>query len=261
MAKIIVLGAMKGGVGKSVSTYNLAYSLKKLDKNVLVVDFDSSANITRCVVEDMKEVEVSIGDLMMNQMDEEEQPNPTEYIINRNGVDFIPPSSKVLSAVDAKLRLEMGAEKILACILEPFREVYDYILIDTCPSLNTLTINALAAADEVIIAANPQFWAMVGLEDFLLTVKKIKNRVNSRLEVAGILLTMCEERTNLCKVITEEVAEAFDGKLRIFDSKIPSTVKVGESVYYGEPLLEYAPRTKACKAYQNLAKELIENEG
>ena len=101
MVKIIVLGAMKGGVGKSVSTYNLAYSLNKLGKKVLVVDFDSSANITRCVVEDIKTVEISIGDLMMNQMDEEEQPNPAEYIINRNGVDFIL-SSKVLSAVDAK---------------------------------------------------------------------------------------------------------------------------------------------------------------
>lgn len=212
MAKIIVLGAMKGGVGKSVSTYNLAYSLNKLGKKVLVVDFDSSANITRCVVEDIKTVEISIGDLMMNQMDEEEQPNPAEYIINRNGVDFIL-SSKVLSA-----------------------------------------------ADEVIIAANPQFWVMVGLEDFLLTVKKIKNRVNSKLDVSGILLTVCEKRTNLCKVITEEVAGTFNGKLRIFDSKIPSTVKVGESVYYGEPLLEYAPRTKACRMYQNLAKELIADE-
>ena len=94
MAKIIVLGAMKGGVGKSVSTYNLAYSLNKLGMKVLVVDFDSSANITRCVVEDIKTVEISIGALMMNQMDEEEQPNPAEYIINRKGVDFIP-SSKV----------------------------------------------------------------------------------------------------------------------------------------------------------------------
>ncbi len=120
MAKIIVLGVMKGGVGKSVSTFNLAYSLRKLGKNVLVVDFDSSANITRCLAEDLKTIEISIGDLMMNQMDEEEQPNPVEYIINRNGVDFIS-SSKVLSAVDAKLKLKMGAEKILACILEPLR--------------------------------------------------------------------------------------------------------------------------------------------
>ena len=113
-------------------------------------------------------------------------------------------------------------------------------------SLNTLNINALSAADEVIIVADTQFWAMTGLEDFLLTVKKIKNRVNSKLEVSGILLTMCEERTNLCIVITDEVEETFNGKLRIFSSKIPRTIKVGESVYYGEPLLEYAPRTKAC---------------
>ncbi|GAA0797688.1 ParA family protein [Faecalicatena orotica] len=259
MAKIIVLGAMKGGVGKSVSTYNLAYSLKKLGKNVLMVDFDGSANITKCVVENMKTVKISIGDLMLNQMDKEEQPNPAEYIINRNGVDFIP-SSQMLSAVDAKSRLEMGAEKILACILEPFRKEYDYILIDTCPSLNALTINALSVADELIIAADTQFWAMTGLEDYLGTVKKIKNRINSRLEVSGILLTMCEERTNLCKVITQEVEDQFNGKPRIFNSKIPRNIKVGESVYYGEPLLEYAPRTKACKMYQNLAKEVIADE-
>ncbi len=224
-----------------------------------MVDFDSSANITRCVVEDMKTIEISIGDLMMNQMDEEEQPNPAEYIIIRNGVDF-KPSSKVLSVVDAKLRLEMGAEKILACILEPLRENYDYILIDTCPSLNILNINALSAADEVIIVADTQFWAMTGLEDFLLTVKKIKNRVNSKLDESGILMTMCEERTNLCKVITDEVEETFNGKLRIFGSKIPRTIKVGESVYYGKSLLEYASRTKACRMYQNLAKELIADE-
>lgn len=107
---------------------------------------------------------------------------------------------------------------------------------------------------------NNDFFVLIYGFIILLTVKKIKSRVNSKLDVSGILLTMCEERTNLCKVITEEVAETFNGNLRIFDSKIPSTVKVGESVYYGEPLLEYAPRTKACKAYQNLAKELIANE-
>ena len=261
MAKIIVLGAMKGGVGKSVSTFNLAYSLAELGKKVLAVDFDSQANLTTCMgVEDVAAVPVTIGHLMMNQIEEEEQPELEEYIMNRNGVDFIP-SSMVLSAVDAKLRIEMGAERILAGILEPLRDRYDYILIDTCPSLGALTINALAAADEVIIAANPQLLAMMGLQDFLKSVRKIKNRINPKLEVAGILLTMCEARTNLCKVITEQVSETFAGQLRIFDSKIPNTVKVGESVYYSEPLLEYAPGCKACKAYQNLAKELIENEG
>ena len=227
MAKIIVLGAMKGGVGKSVFTFNLAYSLAELGKTVLAVDFDSQANLTTCMeVEDVAAVPVTIGQLMMNQMEEEEQPEPEEYIMSRNGVDFIL-SSMVLSAVDAKLRIEMGAERILAGILESLRDRYDYILIDTCPSLGVLTINALAAADEVIIAANPQLLAMMRLQDFLKSVRKIKNRINPKLEVAGILLTMCEARTNLCKVITEQVTETFAGQFRIFDSKIPNTVKMG----------------------------------
>lgn len=167
----------------------------------------------------------------------------------------------ILSAVDAKLRLEMGAEKMLSSILKPLRDRYDAIIIDTAPTLGALNINALAAADEVIITVNPQLLAMMGLQDFLKTVKKIKARVNERLLVAGILLNMCDARTNLCKVITEQVCDTFDGQIRIFDSRIPNTVKVGESVYYSEPLIEYAPECNASKAYQNLAKELIAYEG
>ena len=127
--------------------------------------------------------------------------------------------------------------------------------------IGALNINALVAADEVIITVNPQLLAMMGLQDFLKTVKKIKSRINDKLDVAGILLTMCDARTNLCKVITEQVSDTFEGQIRIFDSKIPNTVKVGESVYYSEPLLEYAPECKACEAYENLAKELIAYEG
>ncbi len=257
MGKVILIGATKGGVGKSASTYNLAYSLASMGKKVLAVDFDSQANLTTCFgVENTVAVPVTIGHLMMAQIDDEELPNPSEYIMNRNGVDFIP-SSMVLSAVDAKLRLEMRAERMLANILEPLRDSYDYLVIDTCPALGALTINALAAADGVVITANPQLLAMMGLQEFLKTIKKIKSRINPKLEVEGILLTMCEARTNLCKVISEQVSETFEGQIRIFDSKIPSSVKVGESVYYSEPLLEYAPQTKACKAYLDFGKELI----
>ena len=261
MGKVILVGATKGGVGKSASSYNLAYSLASLGKKVLAVDFDSQANLTTCFgVEDTAAVPVTIGHLMMAQMEDEMLPDPVEYIMNRNGVDFIP-SSMVLSAVDAKLRLEMGAEKILANIIEPLRDSYDYVIIDTCPALGALTINALAAADGVVITVNPQLLAMMGLQDFLKTIKKIKSRINPKLEVEGILLTMCEARTNLCKVISEQVAETFEGQIKVFNSKIPSTVKVGESIYYSEPLLEYAPETKACKAYLDFGKELIAYEG
>ena len=147
MGKIILVGATKGGVGKSVSTYNLAYSLASMGKKVLAVDFDSQANLTTCFgIEDTAAVPVTIGHLMMAQIEDEELPEPSEYIMSRNGVDFIP-SSMVLSAVDAKLRLEMGAERMLANILDPLRDLYDYLIIDTCPALGALTINALAAAD------------------------------------------------------------------------------------------------------------------
>lgn len=255
--KVIIVGATKGGVGKSVSTYNLAYSLASMGKRVLAVDFDSQANLSTCFgIEDTAAVPVTIGHLMMAQIEDEEMPDTSEYVQSRNGVDFIP-SSMVLSAVDAKLRLEMGAEKMLANILEPLKDRYDYLIVDTCPALGALTINALAAADGVVITVNPQLLAMVGLQEFLKTIKKIKSRINPRLEVEGILLTMCEPRTNLCKVISEQVTETFEGQIRVFESKIPSTVKVGESVYYSEPLLEYAPNTKVCKAYMDFGKELI----
>ena len=257
MSKIIVIGSQKGGVGKTTTTFNLAYVLSRMGKKVLAVDFDSQANLTTCYgVENKDELEYTIGHMMMAQIDDEELPDPSEYIMNRNGVDFIP-SSMVLSAVDAKLRLEMGAERMLANILEPLRDEYDYLIIDTCPALGALTINALAAADGVVITVNPQLLAMMGLQEFLKTIKKIKSRINPKLEVEGILLTMCEARTNLCKVISEQVMETFEGQIRIFESKIPSTVKVGESVYYSEPLIEYAPQTKACKAYLDFGRELI----
>ena len=258
MGKIYMIGAMKGGVGKSVSVFNLAYSLQKRGKRVLAVDFDPQANLTRCF--GAEDVDVAIGDLMMAVIEDEELPEREEYIWERNGVDFIP-SSIQLSAVEAKLRLEMGTEKMLATILEPLKGDYDYILIDTSPSLGALNINAMAAADEVIVTVNPQLLAMMGLQDFLKSVKKIKSRLNEKLNVAGIPLTMCDARTILCKTITEQVAETFQGQIRIFESKIPNTVKVGESVYYSEPLIEYAPDSNACRAYNKLAGEVIAYEG
>ena len=259
-AKIYMCGSQKGGVGKTTTTLNLAYSLAKLGKKVLAVDFDSQANLTTCLgVENPSSLEVTVGHLIMAMIEDEDLPNPSKYIYTNEGIDFIP-SSIFLSVVDAKLRLEMGAEKMLSIILEPLRDRYDVIIIDTCPSLGSLTINALAAADEVIITVNPQLLAMMGLQDFIHTVRKIQKRVNPELKIAGILLTMCDARTNLCKVLTEEVEETFQQQIKVFENRIPSTVKVGESIYYSMPIVKYSPKASAGIAYQNLAKELMSYE-
>ena len=187
MARIIMCGSFKGGVGKTASSGNLAYSLAEMGKRVLAVDFDSQANLSTCFgIEDPAVVPVTIGHLMMNQLEDEKQPEAAEFIQKRNGVDFIP-SSMVLSAVDSRLRMEMGAERMLASILEPLRDQYDFVIVDTCPSLGSLTINALAAADEVIITVNPQLLAMMGLQDFIRTVRKVRNRLNERLQIADIM--------------------------------------------------------------------------
>lgn len=260
MGKIIMVGSQKGGVGKTVTTFNLAHSLCEMGKKVLTVDFDSQANLTTCYgVEDAASLDHTIGHLMMAALEDMPEEDISDYIMTKDGVDFIP-SSIYLSVADAKLRLEMGSERMLSEILEPLREKYDYILIDTCPSLGALTINALSAADEVIVTVNPQLLAMMGLQDFLRTAVKIRKRINPRLGIAGILLTMCDARTTICRMLTEEVTENFHQRIRIFETRIPKTVKVGESVYYSMPVVQYCPKSGAAVAYHNFAKELMSYE-
>ena len=261
MSKVIVIGSQKGGVGKTTTTLNLAYSLCSMGKKVLAIDLDSQANLSTCYgIENTKDLEYTIGHLLMAQIEEEELEELEHYIQSKDGVDFIP-SSIYLSAVEAKLRTEMGAERMLAQVLAPIRDRYDYVLVDTAPSLGMFTVNALATADEVVITVKPQLLAMMGLQDFLRTVGKIKKRINPKLTIAGILLTMCDGRTTLCKVLTEEVTGSFQGQIKIFKNRIPSTVKVGESIYYSMPIALYSKKASAGIAYRKFAKELIDYEG
>ncbi|MCH4888951.1 ParA family protein [Acidaminobacter sp. JC074] len=259
MAEIITIANQKGGVAKTTTTLNLGYSLVQLGKKVLMIDFDGQANLTTCFGVDVNSIETNIANIMTLQMEDENLPDKSEYIVSKNGLDLIP-SSILLTVVDANLKLEMGSERILYEILEPLQEDYDYILIDTSPSLGSLTINALSAADSVIITVNPQLLAMMGLNYLLKTISKIKKRINPRLGIKGILLTMCDTRTNLTKVLSDQVSEAYDGKVKIFDTQIPTTVKVGESIYYSQAISEYSPSSTAGLAYQEFAKEMLDSE-
>ena len=255
MADVITIANRKGGVGKTTTTLNLAYSLKELGKKVLVIDLDQQANLTRCFDVENTENIKTIGHLLITEMEEEESYLVEDYTKSYDEIDIIP-SSVYLSAVETQMRIETGGERILSEIVNQAKEHYDYILIDTSPSLNILTINALCASDSVLIVADTQLFAIVGIGELLKTIQKIKKRVNPKLKVQGILLTMCENRTNLSKTLTEQVEEMFQKKIKVFQTKIPKTVKVGEAIYSGQSIKKYAKGSSVDIAYDNLAKEI-----
>ena len=255
MAEIITVANRKGGVGKTTTTLNLAYSLKELGKKVLVIDLDPQANLTRCFDVENPENIKTIGHLLMAELEEEENYSVKDYVISYDEIDLIP-SSIYLSATETQMRSETGSERILSEIIESVREHYDYILIDTSPALDILTINALCASDSVLVTADIQMFAVLGINELLKTVQKIKKRVNSKLKVKGILLTMCDSRTNLYKTLTEQVEEMFQGRIKVFQTKIPKTVKVGEAIYSGQSIKKYAKGSSVDVAYDNLAKEI-----
>lgn len=255
MADVITIANRKGGVGKTTTTLNLAYSLKELGKKVLVIDLDPQANLTRCFDVENTENIKTIGHLLITEMEEEESYLVEDYTKSYDEIDIIP-SGVYLSAVETQMRIETGGERILSEIVNQAKEHYDYILIDTSPSLNILTINALCASDSVLIVADTQLFAIVGIGELLKTIQKIKKRVNPKLKVQGILLTMCENRTNLSKTLTEQVEEMFQKKIKVFQTKIPKTVKVGEAIYSGQSIKKYAKGSSVDIAYDNLAKEI-----
>lgn len=259
-AQIIVCCAQKGGVAKTVTTHNLAVALSQAKKKVLAVDMDYQANLTCCLgIDEPNTLSVGIAQLLEAELHDSELPAPESYIQHCGGVDLIA-ASTYLSAVSETMRLEMGSERFLADILTPLRPLYDYIVVDTGPKLDNLNINALVAADQVVIPVNPQYLSAMGLERLLATVNKVRRRFNPDIEIAGVLLTMCEKRTNLCQIITEQIRQEYGPVLHVFNATIPMTVKVGESVYYSKSVIEYCPSSPASSAYKAFAQELLEQD-
>lgn len=257
MAQIIACCAQKGGCAKTVTVHNLSVAFKRMGKSVLAVDFDTQASLTTCFGINPDHVPVNIADLMDRQIHDEELPSRSEYIHHCGGVDLIPSSAK-LSAVSEIMHHEIGCERFLYNILEPLRNDYDYILVDTGPKLDNLNINALIAADQLLIPVNPQFLSTAGLQALLKTVVKVQRRFNPQIKISGILLTMCEQRTNLCKIISSQIREEYQDTVPVFSHSIPMSVKVGEAVYYSQSVIDYAPKSKVALSYQNFAKELDE---
>lgn len=258
MVKILAIANQKGGVGKTTTTMNLGHALAISGKKVLIIDFDSQANLTKCMGIKREDVKNSIATLMNLEIEDEELPAKEDCIVTRNGVDIIA-SDISLSAIDAKLQQStIFAEKILSIIIDNFKDEYDYILIDTNPSLGILTINALTVADSVIIPMDTEAMSADGLQGLLKTISKVKKRINRKLEIEGILITMADARTNLYKVVTETVKKSCENHIYVFNTQIPRTVKVGEANLKRMSIIEYNKNSVAAKAYMDLAKELVE---
>ena len=253
--KILAIANQKGGVGKTTTAVNLAYSLSATGKRVLLVDFDPQSNLTMCFgIEKPDEIKTTIYHLMTAVIEEKELPDRSEYILSFGSLDLIPCSIE-LSAVEVNLVNVMSREITLKSVLEGLKPYYEYIVIDCMPSLGMLTINALVACDSVLIPATPQYLSAKGLELLMKTIIKVKKRINPAIEIDGILITMFTERTKLSKEILNLINEAYGKHVKVFESKIPVSVKVGEATLNYKSIVEYDPNGKVAIAYKNFARE------
>ncbi|MDO4186661.1 MAG: AAA family ATPase [Bacteroidales bacterium] len=255
MGKIIALANQKGGVGKTTTTINLAASLATLEKRVLVVDADPQANASSGLGLNIKQVNSSIYECLIDNADVKEAIHDTEI----DTLKVIPSHINLVGAEIEMLNMP-GREKIMRNVLAPLKDDFDYILIDCSPSLGLITVNALTAAQSVIIPVQAEYFALEGISKLLNTIKIIKTRLNPTLEIEGFLLTMYDSRLRQANQIYDEVKRHFQEL--VFSTVIQRNVKLSEAPSYGLPAILYDADSNGAKNHMALAKELISrNEG
>ena len=251
MGKIIAVANQKGGVGKTTTSVNLSAAFAEMGKRVLLIDCDPQGNATSGLGIEKDGLELSVYDALINEM-------PMEEIIiqTRFGLDIVP---SVMDLAGAEVELVSLDDKQyrLKKAVELVKDKYDYILMDCPPSLGHVTLNALTAADSVLLPLQCEFYALEGLSQLLSTVQLVQEQLNEKLRIEGLVLTMYDSRTNLAEQVVEEVKTHFPDM--VYATKIPRNVRLSEAPSFGKPIFAYASSSKGAQAYMSLAEEVVAN--
>jgi chromosome partitioning protein len=250
MTQIISIANQKGGVGKTTTAVNLAASLAKLKKKVLLVDCDSQANATTALGVDKPGLEASLYDGLIGEAGIEDMLLPTML----KGMTLVPANVDLIG-FEVEMMSDPKRQARLKEFLAPAVDQFDFVIVDCPPALSLLTLNAFSASDSVVIPLQSEFFALEGLGQLLDTIKRIKNAFNSDLMIKGILLTMFDRRTNLSQNVVDDARQYF--KDLVFKTKIPRNVKLGEAPSYGLPVILYDKTSPGAKSYMSFARELL----